>query len=107
MGEDFRIRNVKTGQEWFLHLCSASDVRSVWQPACDELKLEILSILGSLTWVSKEYEDLLFREMRVMSAWLGEHAHCSDRHRAMSDNLAAVLQIIDAHSRDDLDLTFL
>ena len=64
------IKNRRTQEETFLHVCSGDDLRRIWLPACDELHLPILSTLGTLMWVSKDYEEALLQEMRTMDEWL-------------------------------------
>lgn len=107
MGEDFEIINKRTGEEYFLHICSGDDLRRIWLPACEELHLKILPHLGTLTWVSKDYEQALLHEMQIMNEWLRAHQEISPRHRLLSENWLVILRAIEAQPFDDLELTFL
>lgn len=106
MGEDFLIKNKRDKEETWLRLCSNDDLKKILQPACEELHLEILAHLGTLTWVSKDYEKALLQEMHIMDEWLQAHKDRSPRHKLTSERWSAIMQAIESQSFDDLELSF-
>lgn len=89
------VTHKESSKSQFLPVCTTQRFREVWEPAADELGLEMISALPAL-WVTEEYKSQFLAEIDKLTQWAEANSSNNNYLSEMLNTLREIHSIVDS-----------
>jgi hypothetical protein len=105
MAISLSITKYSTDESKEIPVATASSFRTYWEPAAQELQLEMIQALGGL-WITPRFRDRFLGELGQLKIWVLARVNDSPYFPEMISRIDEIIVAIQSHPLEEYEISF-